>query len=65
MVPDALKPMASYSHVTAAEGWLSVTGQLPTDPDDDQAPLPDGIEAQTRRVIAGRRPRQGRRYCPV
>jgi len=28
-----------------------VTGQMPTDPEDDRAPLPDGIEAQTRRVI--------------
>src|ERR1700687_983688 len=24
---------------------------MPTDPDDDSAPLPEGIEAQTRRVI--------------
>src|ERR1700687_1336086 len=24
---------------------------MPTDPDDDRAPLPEGIEAQTRRVI--------------
>jgi len=26
-------------------------GQVPTDPDDDSASLPDGIERQTRRVI--------------
>jgi reactive intermediate/imine deaminase len=31
--------------------WLFVTGQMPTDPNDDGAPLPDGIAAQTRRVI--------------
>jgi enamine deaminase RidA (YjgF/YER057c/UK114 family) len=24
---------------------------MPTDPNDDRAPLPDGIEAQTRRVM--------------
>jgi len=24
---------------------------MPTDPNDDRAPLPDGIEAQTRRVV--------------
>ena len=51
MVPGAPKPVAPYSHATAAEGWVFVTGQVPTDPDDDNAPLPDGIEAQTRRVI--------------
>jgi len=28
-----------------------LTGQMPTDPDDKDAPLPDGIEAQTRRVM--------------
>jgi 2-iminobutanoate/2-iminopropanoate deaminase len=51
MVPDAPKPVAPFSHATAADGWLFVTGQMPTDPDDDSAPLPFGIEAQTRRVI--------------
>jgi reactive intermediate/imine deaminase len=34
-----------------ADGWLFVTGQLATDPDDDSLPLPDGIEAQTRKVM--------------
>jgi enamine deaminase RidA (YjgF/YER057c/UK114 family) len=28
-----------------------LTGQIPTMPDDDPAPLPSGIEAQTRRVM--------------
>jgi 2-iminobutanoate/2-iminopropanoate deaminase len=51
MVPDAPKPVAPFSHATAADGWLFVTGQMPTDPDDDSAPLPVGIKAQTRRVI--------------
>ena len=51
VVPEAPKPVAPYSHATAADGWVFVTGQVPTDPDDDTAPLPDGIEAQTRRVI--------------
>jgi 2-iminobutanoate/2-iminopropanoate deaminase len=32
--------------------WLAlVTGQVSTDANDDGAPLADGIEAQTRRVI--------------
>ncbi len=51
MVPDAPKPVAPFSHATAADGWLFVTGQMPTDPNDDGAPLPEGIEAQARRVI--------------
>jgi len=51
MVSGAPKPVAPFSHATSADGWLFVTGQIPTDPDDDAAPLPEGIEAQTRRVI--------------
>ena len=51
MIPGAPLPVAPYSHATAADGWLFVTGQVPTSPDDDTAPLPPGIEAQTRRVI--------------
>jgi 2-iminobutanoate/2-iminopropanoate deaminase len=51
MIADAPKPVAPFSHATAADGWLFVTGQMPTDPADDGAPLPDGIEAQTRRVM--------------
>ena len=43
--------MAPFSHVVTSDRWLFVTGQVPTDPNDDAAPLPDGFEAQTRRVI--------------
>ena len=42
MVPGAPAPVAPFSHATAADGWLFVTGQMPTDPDDDSAPLPEG-----------------------
>src|SRR4051794_479549 len=51
MVADAPTPVAPFSHATAADRWLFVTGQMPTDPADDSAPLPEGIEAQTRRVM--------------
>jgi len=51
MVAGAPTPVAPFSHATAADGWLFITGQMPTDPGDDSAPLPEGIEAQTRRVI--------------
>jgi len=51
MIAGAPTPVAPFSHVVAADGWLFVTGQMPTDPTDDNAPLPVGIEAQTRRVL--------------
>jgi reactive intermediate/imine deaminase len=51
MVAGAPTPVAPFSHAVAADGWLFVTGQMPTDPADDAAPLPEGVEAQTRRVV--------------
>ena len=44
-------PVAPVSHAVECEGWIQLTGQMPTDPDVDSRPLPDGIEAQTRRVM--------------
>jgi 2-iminobutanoate/2-iminopropanoate deaminase len=51
VIANAPKPVGPYSHVVEADGWLFVTGQLATDPDDDSRPLPEGIEAQTRKVF--------------
>lgn len=51
LIADAPKPVAPYSHVVEQDGWLFVTGQLATDPRDDAAPLPEGIEAQTHQVM--------------
>ncbi|WP_407919431.1 RidA family protein [Chitinasiproducens palmae] len=51
MITGAPTPVAPFSHAVAAGDWLFVTGQMPTDPDDDAAPLPDGVAAQTRRVM--------------
>ena len=51
LIPSAPEPVGPYSHVVEAAGWLFVTGQLATDPDDDSRPLPEGIEAQTRKVM--------------
>ena len=51
LIPNAPKPVAPYSHVVEADGWLFVTGQLATDPHDNSLPLPEGIEAQTRKVM--------------
>ena len=43
--------VAPFSHAVEADGWIQLTGQMPTHPDDDSAPLPDGVKAQTRRVM--------------
>jgi reactive intermediate/imine deaminase len=51
LLPDAPKPVAPYSHAVEAGPFVFVTGQLATDPDDDAVPIPDGIEAQTRKVM--------------
>lgn len=45
------RPVAPFSHAVEADGWVFITGQMPTDPADPDAPLPDGVEAQTRRVV--------------
>jgi 2-iminobutanoate/2-iminopropanoate deaminase len=52
MVAAAPAPVAPvFSHAVEADGWVFVTGQMPTDPDDDGKPLPEGVAAQTRRVM--------------
>ena len=51
MVAGAPRPVAPFSHAVEVDGWLFVTGQMPTWPDDDARALPDGIVAQTRRVM--------------
>jgi len=50
-IPAAPEPVAPFSHAVEAGGWVQITGQMPTDPDDAAKPLPEGIEAQTRRVM--------------
>jgi reactive intermediate/imine deaminase len=51
VIASGPRPVAPFSHAVEADGWVFVTGQMPTDPNAPDAPLPDGIEAQTRRVI--------------
>ena len=50
-VASGPRPVAPFSHAVEADGFVFVTGQMPTDPAAPDAPLPEGIEAQTRRVI--------------
>jgi reactive intermediate/imine deaminase len=51
MIAGAPTPVAPFSHAVEADGWVFVTGQMPTFPEDDAKPLPEGVEAQTRRVM--------------
>src|SRR5215471_940345 len=51
MISGGPKPVAPFSHAVETDGFVFVTGQMPDTP---QAPgvLPEGIEAQTRNVVA-------------
>lgn len=51
LLSSAPRPVAPFSHAVEADGWVLVTGQMPTDPADPDAALPEGIAAQTRRVM--------------
>ena len=50
-VETAPMHVAPFSHAVECDGWVQLTGQMPTDPSNDDAPLPDGVAAQTRRVM--------------
>ena len=51
LLRGAPKPVAPYSHAAEAGGFVFITGQLATDPDNDQLPIPAGINAQTAKVM--------------
>jgi reactive intermediate/imine deaminase len=51
LIAGAPTPVGPFSHATESEGWVFVTGQMPTDPDDRHKPLPPDIEGQTRAVM--------------
>ncbi len=51
MISNGPRPVAPFSHAVEADGWVLLTGQMPTDPEAPDAPLPEGVEAQTRRVM--------------
>ncbi|MDV3253612.1 RidA family protein [Devosia sp. BK] len=51
MIASGPQPVAPFSHAVEANGFVFVTGQMPTDPAAPNAPLPEGVEAQTRRVV--------------
>ena len=51
MIDGAPQPVAPFSHAVEVDGWVFLTGQMPTRPGAEDEPLLDGIEAQTRRVM--------------
>lgn len=51
LIAGGPRPVGPFSHAAEAGGWVFVTGQMPTDPAAPDAPLPDGIAAQTKRVM--------------
>ena len=51
MIAAGPRPVAPFSHAVECDGWVFLTGQMPTDPAAPDAALPDGIEAQTRKVM--------------
>ena len=51
MISGGPRPVAPFSHAVETDGWVILTGQMPTDPNAPDALLPEGVEAQTRRVM--------------
>lgn len=51
MIDAAPQPVATFSHAAEVDGWVFLTGQMPTWPDEPNRALPVGIEAQTARVM--------------
>ena len=51
MAPGAPPPVAPFSHAVESAGFVFVTGQMPDTP-GGPGRLPEGIEAQTRNVMA-------------
>ena len=51
MVSGAPNPVAPFSHAVETDGWIILCGQVANDPEDEDAALPEGVEAQTHRVM--------------
>lgn len=52
MISGAPDPVAPFSHAVESDGWVFVTGQMPFTGTSIDERYPDGIEAQTRAVMA-------------
>lgn len=51
MIDGAPQPVATFSHASEIDGWVFLTGQMPTWPGEPTRALPEGVEAQTIRVM--------------
>ena len=51
MIDGAPQPVATFSHCSEIDGWVFLTGQMPTWPSEPERALPDGVTAQTARVM--------------
>lgn len=52
-IPDAPKHVAPFSHAVEDDGWVILTGQMPTKPGGATTdPLDEGVVAQTNQVMA-------------
>lgn len=51
MIQDAPQPVAPFSHATEIDGWVFLTGQMPTYPGEPDRALPEGVKVQTRQVM--------------
>jgi 2-iminobutanoate/2-iminopropanoate deaminase len=50
-IAGAPEPVGPFSHATESDNWVFITGQMPTYPGKPEAPVPEGIKAQTRLVM--------------
>ena len=51
-ISDAPEHVAPFSHAVESDGWVMVTGQMPTKPGGSKNdPLDEGVDAQTRQVM--------------
>ena len=48
---SAPRHVAPFSHAVECDGWIQLTGQMPTDPKDDKKPLANNVKDQTCRVM--------------
>ncbi|MEO1724424.1 MAG: RidA family protein [Pseudomonadota bacterium] len=48
VAPQAVAP---FSHAVEADGWVILTGQMPTWPGEPERALPEGVAAQAERVL--------------
>jgi 2-iminobutanoate/2-iminopropanoate deaminase len=51
MIDAAPQPVATFSYAAEIEGWVFLTGQMPTWPQEPERALPTGVAAQTARVM--------------